>query len=49
MKPRTKLPLPLDGQSVEVRGVFGRQWFLAVAFRAVKPPKPARSTEVRAA
>jgi hypothetical protein len=32
-----------------IRGVFGRSWFLAVAFRAAPPAARSRRTERRAA
>ncbi len=49
MKPPTKLPHPACDEIHRVKGIFGRQWFLAVALRASTPPRRKRPAEARAA
>ena len=49
MKPRIERPAPASVEPAKAAGVFGRQWFLAVAFRVARPAKPGGSRGVRTA
>jgi hypothetical protein len=49
MKPRIQRPVPPNVEPAKAAGIFGRQWFLAVAFRVATPAKPADSRQARTA
>jgi hypothetical protein len=50
MKARARQHLQASAaEKPRIRGVFGRTWFLAVAFRATPPAVRSRRTERRAA